>query len=431
VGTVLDRSFVHTFREAGEYVATVTVIDDEGDTGSDAVTVTVGGAANVAPAVEASADVVSGPAPLRVRFGAVGDDPDGPEGGLSYAWEFGDGGSSFERRPRHTYMEPGTYTATVTATDAGGASGSDSVVITVSDPPGNRAPSVEAAVMPGAGAAPLAVRLTAAGTDPDGDRLAYAWAFGDGTADGSGRSVRHTYAAAGSYVAVVSASDGRGGSATAEVRVVVGDPPGNQAPTVQAAADPASGTAPLRVRLTSSARDADGDPLTSVWDFGDGGQAGGTSAVHTYAQPGTYDAKVTVTDPGGRTGTATVRITVTGAAGAVAGEQAAQPRVRLARTHSASRVVRRGLRYRVACEAACSVTAVLRVEKQRLGRAGARRVGAGASRTIVVRLDRRVRRNLIAAMRDAGMRRLRATLVTTVRDASGTRTLRERVVLRR
>ncbi len=42
-----------------------------------------------------------------------------------------------------------------------------------------------------------------------------------------------------------------------------------------------------------------------------------------------------------------------------------------------------------------------------------------------MRLDRRVRRQLIAAMREAGVRRLRATLVTTVRDADGRRTRAE------
>jgi hypothetical protein len=70
-------------------------------------------------------------------------------------------------------------------------------------------------------------------------------------------------------------------------------------------------------------------------------------------------------------------------------------------------------------------------DRQRLGAATARRVGADASRTIVVRLDRAVRRNLVAAMREAGMSRLRTTLVTTVRDDDGRRTVRKSVVLKR
>ena len=447
-GTALSRNVTRTFTEPGEYTATVTVTDDEGDTASDTVTVTVTPRVNDAPTVEAGADVTTGDAPLRVRFASTGDDPDGRERDLEYAWDFGDGGTAFGRNAVHRYAEPGTYTAEVTVTDPDGGTGSDEVEITVTNSP----PVAEAAAAPGSGQAPLAVRFTSAATDTEPGLLTYAWEFGDGGTAGT-RNANHTYTAPGTYTAEVTVTDKHGASGSAEVVVTVADPPGNVAPTVHAAADPTSGIAPLRVRLTSSAHDADGDQLTSVWDFGDGGQAGGASAVHTYRQPGTYDATVTVTDPGGRTATATVRVTVAPAGGTppaerpaqgsppaedpaddVAGERAAGPRVKLARGQSARRVVRRGLRYRVACAAACRVKAVLRIaagERQRLGRAKARRVRAGGSRTIVVRLDRGVRRNLLAAMRESGARRLRATLVTKVRDDDGRRTLRKRVVLRR
>jgi hypothetical protein len=49
----------------------------------------------------------------------------------------------------------------------------------------------------------------------------------------------------------------------------------------------------------------------------------------------------------------------------------------------------------------------------------------------VVRLDRGVRRNLVAAMRQADVQRLRATLVTRVVTADGTRTIRAKVTLKR
>jgi PKD repeat protein/type 1 glutamine amidotransferase len=427
-GTAVTRNVTRTFDEPGEHTATVTVTDEEGKTASDTVTVTVTPRVNDAPTVEAGADVTSGDAPLRVRFSATGDDPDGRERDLEYAWDFGDGQAAFGRNAVHRYAAPGTYDAEVTVTDPDGASATDTVAITVT----NSAPVVRVGAAPASGTAPLAVRFTSEATDTEAGALTYRWDFGDGGSAAT-RNANHTYGAPGTYTAKVTVTDKHGAAGSAQVVITVANPPGNVAPTVQAAADPASGSAPLRVRFTSAARDADGDPLTSVWDFGDGGRAGGTSAVHTYTQAGTYDAKVTVTDPGGRTGTATVRVTVSGA-GAVAGEQTAQARVKLARTQSANRVVKRGLRYRVACEATCRVSAVLRLaggERRRLGAATARTVRAGASRTVVVWLDRRVRRNLIAAMRASGVRRLRATLVTIVRDADGRRTLRERVVLRR
>jgi hypothetical protein len=108
--------------------------------------------------------------------------------------------------------------------------------------------------------------------------------------------------------------------------------------------------------------------------------------------------------------------------------------VRLTKRHKVARVVKRGLRYTVACEAACRVTSTLRIagaDSQRLGKAAARSIAAGDSRRFVLRLDRTVRRNLTSAMRKAKVRNLRATLVLKIRTAEGTTTVRKAVVLRR
>jgi hypothetical protein len=64
---------------------------------------------------------------------------------------------------------------------------------------------------------------SAGSSDSDGDPLTYAWAFGDGTT-GSGASVTHTYAF-GSYDAVLTVSDGRGGTATKALHVDAGNRP--------------------------------------------------------------------------------------------------------------------------------------------------------------------------------------------------------------
>ncbi len=155
--------------------------DDEGDKATDTVTVTVTAPDNAAPVIrEAEATPTTGTAPLEVWFHAVADDPEGEP--LTYRWEFGDGtGSMLGDEAEHTYLTKGTYTAKLTVTDQGGKTATKEFPITVTDPPGNRAPVVEAAAVPASGQVPLDVLLTANGNDPDGDALTYAWDFGDGT----------------------------------------------------------------------------------------------------------------------------------------------------------------------------------------------------------------------------------------------------------
>ncbi|MDG5802304.1 PQQ-dependent sugar dehydrogenase [Streptomyces ossamyceticus] len=89
------------------------------------------------PVAQAAADRTSGQARLKVRFSSAGtSDQDGDA--LTYSWDFGDGSTSTAANPAHTYKKNGTYTATVTAKDPSGRTGSASVRIVV----GNTAPKV-------------------------------------------------------------------------------------------------------------------------------------------------------------------------------------------------------------------------------------------------------------------------------------------------
>ncbi|MCT9083385.1 PQQ-dependent sugar dehydrogenase [Streptomyces fulvoviolaceus] len=89
------------------------------------------------PVAQAAANRTSGQAPLRVQFSSEGtSDQDGDA--LTYSWDFGDGGTSTAANPSYKYKKNGTYTATLTAKDASGRTGSASVQIVV----GNTAPKV-------------------------------------------------------------------------------------------------------------------------------------------------------------------------------------------------------------------------------------------------------------------------------------------------
>lgn len=87
--------------------------------------------------------------------------------------------------------------------------------------------------------------------------------------------------------------------------------PANQLPRVSVMASPAKGPAPLAVRFTATATDPDGKIVAYKWAFGDNYTSLAASPSHTYQNPGTYNAKVTVTDNSGGSASATVTITVT------------------------------------------------------------------------------------------------------------------------
>lgn len=136
----------------------------------------------------------------------------------------------------------------------------------------------------------LGVALDAStSSDPDGDALTFAWAFGDG-ATGAGATTAHTYARAGTYAVTLTVSDARQ-SATSTQSVTATAPNG-----VPVAAFAAS-IARLALSVDGSASsDPDGDALSYAWVFGDGATATGRTAGHSYASAGTYTVVLTVSD---------------------------------------------------------------------------------------------------------------------------------------
>jgi PKD repeat protein len=87
------------------------------------------------PQVLATGSPTSGFAPLTVQFTAIAEHPEGDD--MTFEWDFGDGSSSAELSPEHTYEDPGVYTATFTATDSGGDTGTASVEIEAIEFDGN------------------------------------------------------------------------------------------------------------------------------------------------------------------------------------------------------------------------------------------------------------------------------------------------------
>ena len=139
IGTRLRAEFrLYTAGASGTYTLTVVdatkadyTFDPENSTIlSDSITVGTG--SNQPPVAISNADFTGGSAPLTVNFNSYGsNDPDGAI--AAYAWDFGDGNSSTEANPVHTYTAVGNYTASLLVTDNMGATASSLTTIIVTD----------------------------------------------------------------------------------------------------------------------------------------------------------------------------------------------------------------------------------------------------------------------------------------------------------
>ncbi|MDT4928025.1 MAG: hypothetical protein QOF92_892 [Pseudonocardiales bacterium] len=297
-GTSIQSAPSHTYVTSGTYQVKLTVTDNRGGTNSVTKSVTVNVPTNQSPTAVFSAT----PTNLSVAFDSTGTgDPDGTI--ATYAWDFGDGGTSGAVSPTHVYGGPGTYSVTLTVTDNQGAPNSVTHSVTVSEP-ANVSPTAAFTATPSG----LSVGFDGTGSvDSDGTIAGYAWTFGDGGTS-TAASPTHVYPDAGTYPVQLTVTDNRGGSDSVTHNVTT-TLPANVKPTAAFTATPSG----LSVGFDGTGSvDSDGTIASYAWDFGDGATSAAVSPTHLYTE-GTYTVTLTVTDNRGGTDTATKIIPVTDA----------------------------------------------------------------------------------------------------------------------
>ncbi|HQJ88967.1 MAG TPA: PKD domain-containing protein, partial [Methanoregulaceae archaeon] len=264
-----EQNPLHTYEAPGTYNVTLTAGNAYRQS-----SVTKTNLVTVVPGVVASFSANSTTIPVNGTVAFTDESTGSPTG---WSWDFGDGNTSTERHPTHTYASTGTFSVSLTASNDYSSNTSTRVgYITVYEEV-----IADFSANQTEGLAPLTVQFTNAST---GDPTSFSWDFdSDGTEDSDEQDPVYTYSSAGTYSVTLTARNAHFTSVpvtkTAYIRVF--DPV-----AASFTADQTVGPVPLTVQFTDTST---GDPTSYAWDFGDGATSIERNPVHTFGTPGTFN----------------------------------------------------------------------------------------------------------------------------------------------
>ncbi len=155
-------------------------------------------------------DRTTGQVPLTVQF------TNQSSGNVtSVLWNFGDGGTSTELNPRHTFNAPGLYNVTLTVTGPGGSSNVTRQISAQSATP----PVAGFTMNQSSGVAPLPVQFV---DQSQGTITNWLWNFSDGTTS-TDRNPSHVFVVPGTYNVFLTVT-GPGGSSSVTRQITVTGP---------------------------------------------------------------------------------------------------------------------------------------------------------------------------------------------------------------
>jgi gliding motility-associated-like protein len=266
----------HRYATAGTYtVKMINVYDDCTDSVSKTVTV------NPPPVISFSSDkVIACQAPFQVNF------EDNTLNGGTWAWEFGDGGTSTQRNPSHTFTAAGDYNVKLTVTDVYGCTNDTTRNAFIRIVP----PVITSSNVNAGGCIPFTYQPTATASSFDGIAN-YSWDLGNGIVVNGQTPGSFVYPTQATYTITLTVTTNQGCSVTETGVLRTGTPP-----TPAFIAQPASACASPGVTFTNTT--PGGAALEYLWDFGDGTGSRDVSLTHMYADTGTFAVKLIAVNNG-------------------------------------------------------------------------------------------------------------------------------------
>jgi PKD repeat protein len=238
----------------------------------------------VGPSGSFAAYPESGTAPLTVQF------LDYTQNGRTWAWDFGDGGSSDQQYPVHVYNQSGLYTVSVTVTDWSGQTATttkDHLIRATPPPSPAPTPVADFSANATSGPAPMTVAFTDASSPAPSHRW---WQFGDGASSTDANPV-HTYTAQGTYTVNLTVWTSLG-QATVSKPAYITVGPDARAPVANFSIGMTSTKVPCVVRLTDTST---GNPTSWRWEFSSGVFSTAQNLIVRVNMPGRCTYVVTLT----------------------------------------------------------------------------------------------------------------------------------------
>lgn len=219
-----------------------------------------------------------------------------------YEWDFNNDGiyDAEGQIVSHTYNKKGTYTVVLRATDSLGVTDTDSLIVTVPNPP----PTASFKFSPSNPTTATNIQFTDTSTD-GGVIIAWHWNFGDYSSS-SEQNPTHKYSDDGTYTVRLTVTDNDNARDSISKTVTVQNVP----PAASFSVSPSRPTTDDTITFLDKSTDSDGKVVSRSWDFGDGYSSSQKQPTHKYTSAGTYTVKLTVTDDDGATDSTTKAITI-------------------------------------------------------------------------------------------------------------------------
>lgn len=276
--TSTQQNPAHVYNTSGNYIVCLTIYDSLQsctDTYCDSVSVVGSGTCT-----SDFSFITNGPTLILTDQSSSSSGPI-----TSWFWDFGDGTTSTQQNPNHTYSFNGVY----------------SVCLTIGTSLGCQSTTCDTAVIQSGGGcqANFTFQTTALGpvaffdssSTSTGMVISWVWDFGDGTTSTLQNPV-HTYNSPGTFQVCLTITTSSGCVSTICYNVVVGGGSNCQAAFNWTTAGTAN-TVSFFDNSTSSL------PVNYFWDFGDGVTSTLQNPVHVYTQSGVFYACLTIADSAG------------------------------------------------------------------------------------------------------------------------------------